>query len=103
MASWWKLPSHDEYPTSPTMTLSGGTWYSPTLDAQDKTKAMIRLFAVAADTQVSIRQASDAESWTTVTTISAPVNQYYYFDYTLSSDYLQIVSTKDLEVTIVFE
>lgn len=83
--------------------LSGSNWYSPTLDAQDKTKATIRLFAVAADTQVSVQQASDAETWATVTTLSPPVNQYYYFDYNLSSEYLRFVSTKDLEITVVFE
>ncbi|MDR7207600.1 hypothetical protein [Priestia megaterium] len=69
----------------------------------DKTKAVIRLFAVTSGTQVTIQKASDAETWTNVTTLSPPVNQFYYFDYNVDTDYLRIVSTNDLQVSVVFE
>lgn len=103
LASWWKLPSHDEYPTAPYLTLSNGSWYSPTLDATDKTKATIRVFATVAGTQVTLQQASDAETWTNVTILTPPVNQFYYFDYTIAADFLRFVSTQDAEITVVFE
>jgi hypothetical protein len=85
------------------LTLSNGTWYSPTLDAADKTKAVIRLFAVTSGTQVTLQKSTDAEAWTNVTTLSPPLNQFYYFDYAVTTDYLRIVSTKDVQVSIVFE
>jgi hypothetical protein len=85
----------------PYLTLSGGNYYSPTVNVEGYTDIALRFINEVAGTTVTLQVSTDGIAWTDAKTWTLPTKTPAYVDYENTSNYVRVVSTADIEFTML--
>ena len=88
----------------PDLTLSSGTFFSPTIDVRRFTGISFRFMAMVGNTTVTIQQSPAGLTWTDSKVLTLPTKNVYYYDFDKTiTGHIRVLSNNDLEVVMKME
>lgn len=82
------------------MSLSGSTYYSPTIDITGAISISSRFTSFVTGTVVKVQHSTDGLTWTDIESISLPANIPLYKEYTVTKNYFRVTSNQPVEVLL---